>query len=319
MYVYINLINIYHSVQRLPQLTEAYRGVTNRMGLDPRAKRTQRLSVVSHTNTLLAAIRWIICRWIIAAYSEVKCLNEHRYREKLPGRMNRCCVNCSKTLLIHLNFLCWLCGAFVVAFGEFQMIHSQFASLVPSFWPVYPANTLVVSGTIVTCVCYLGVLGGMKENRCMLITFFVLLFILMLVELAMACVFLVYSTEIDTYFEKDLMKSLEIYRQSSPESNTTIKDDFDAVQDLFRCCGVHGVADWKGDVPVSCCSSSPCSMLLHPPWPEGCLVKLRNWFARNYLNTGAGVVTMFIIQELGILNCQRKMICSTAFSHSNSQ
>ncbi|XP_039660380.1 leukocyte surface antigen CD53-like [Perca fluviatilis] len=210
--------------------------------------------------------------------------------------MNRCCVNCSKTLLIHLNFLCWLCGAFVVAFGEFQMIHSQFASLVPSFWPVYPANTLVVSGTIVMCVCYLGVLGGMKENRCMLITFFVLLFILMLVELAMACVFLVYSTEIDTHFEKDLMKSLEIYRQSSPESNSTIKDDFDAVQDLFRCCGVHGVADWKGDVPVSCCSSSPCSMLLHPPWPEGCLVKLRNWFARNYLNTGAGVVTMFIIQ-----------------------
>uniref|UniRef100_A0A8D0CUU8 Tetraspanin n=1 Tax=Sander lucioperca TaxID=283035 RepID=A0A8D0CUU8_SANLU len=231
--------------------------------------------------------------------------------------MNRCCVNCSKTLLIHLNFLCW-------------MIHSQFASLVTSFWPVYPAHTLVVSGTIVTCVCYLGVLGGMKENRCMLITFFVLVFILMLVELAMACVFLVYSTEIDTYFEKDLMRSLEIYRQSSPESNTTIKDDFDAVQDLvndvrlcdssfysftspspaeahvhsikvvffvqFRCCGVHGVADWKGNVPVSCCSSSPCSTLLHPPWPEGCLVKLRNWFARNYLNTGAGVVTMFIIQ-----------------------
>lgn len=72
-----------------------------------------------------------------------------------------------------LFFVPWgleLCGAFVVALGIFQMMHSRFASLIVSFWPIYPANTLVVTGTIVTCVCYLGVLGGMKENSCMLIS-----------------------------------------------------------------------------------------------------------------------------------------------------
>ncbi|XP_031733210.1 leukocyte surface antigen CD53-like isoform X1 [Anarrhichthys ocellatus] len=210
--------------------------------------------------------------------------------------MNRSCVNYLKTMVISLNFLCWLCGAFVVALGEFQVIHSRFASLVTTFWPIFPANTLVVTGTIVTCVCYLGVFGGMKENRCMLINFFVLLFILMLVELAMGCVFLVYSREIDTYFERDLMRSLEIYRQSGPESNTTIKDDFDAVQHLFRCCGVHGVADWKGNIPISCCREDPCNTLIHTNWQEGCLVKLKDWFSRNYRSTGAGVVTMFILQ-----------------------
>ncbi|XP_030000477.1 leukocyte surface antigen CD53-like [Sphaeramia orbicularis] len=210
--------------------------------------------------------------------------------------MNRSCVNCLKSMVTFLNFLCWLCGAFVVAFGEFQMIHSKFASLVTTFWPIYPANTLVVTGTIVTCVCYLGVLGNMKENRCMLISFFVLLFILMLVELAMACVFFVYSRETDTYFERDLNHSLEIYRQSRPEENQDIRDDFDAVQHLFRCCGVHGEADWKGNVPVSCCTKDPCNAIDHDNWPEGCLVKLRGWFAANYRSTGAGVVTMFIIQ-----------------------
>ncbi|XP_068167173.1 leukocyte surface antigen CD53-like isoform X2 [Antennarius striatus] len=176
------------------------------------------------------------------------------------------------------------------------MIHSRFASLIISFWPIYPANTLVVTGTIVTCVCFLGVLGGMKENRCMLITFFILLLILMLVELAMACVFLVYSREIDTYFEGDLMRSLETYRQSSEEENRTLKDDFDAVQHLFRCCGVHGMEDWKDNIPISCCSVDPCDISIHDHWQEGCAVKLRNWFARNYVSTGAGVVTMFIIQ-----------------------
>lgn len=38
--------------------------------------------------------------------------------------------------------------------------------------------------------------------------------------------------QIETYFEKDLMQSLEIYRQSRPGANQTIKDDFDAVQHL---------------------------------------------------------------------------------------
>lgn len=212
--------------------------------------------------------------------------------------MNRSCVNCLKGLLTALNLLCWLCGAFVVAFGEFQMMHSRFASLVTTFWPIYPANTLVVTGTIVTCVCYLGVLGGMKENRCMLISFFILLFILMLVELAMALVFLVYSREINTYFEADLRRSLEIYRQSSPLANTTLKEDFDAVQHLFRCCGVQSEDDWQGSVPISCCTVDPCSSETQINWDQGCLEILRDWFARNYLSTGAGVITMFIIQFL---------------------
>ncbi|XP_029961394.1 leukocyte surface antigen CD53-like [Salarias fasciatus] len=212
--------------------------------------------------------------------------------------MNRSCVNCLKSLLTALHFLCWLCGAFVVAFGEFQMMHSKFASLVTSFWPIFPANTLVITGTIVTCVCYLGILGGMRENRCMLISFFILLFILMLVELAMALVFLVYSREIHSYFERDLMRSLEIYRQSSPSANTTLKEDFDAVHFLFKCCGVHGEDDWKGNVPISCCVDDPCNSAVQTNWGQGCLDVLRDWFARNYLSTGAGVITMFIIQFL---------------------
>ncbi|XP_056142384.1 leukocyte surface antigen CD53-like [Lampris incognitus] len=210
--------------------------------------------------------------------------------------MNRTCADCLKSLMVFLHFICWLCGAFVVAFGEFQMMHSKYGSLIISFWPIYPANTLVVTGTIVTCVCYLGILGAMRENRCMLITFFILLFILMLVELAMACVFFVFNREIDTFFEKDLERSLEIYKHSPPNGNQTIKDDFDAVQYLFKCCGVHGEADWEGRVPISCCIDDPCQTVPHINWQEGCHMKLRNWFAHNFLSTAAGVVTLFIIQ-----------------------
>lgn len=36
----------------------------------------------------------------------------------------------------------------------------------------------------------------------------------------------------------------------------------------FRCCGVHGEADWKGNVPISCCTKDPCNTLSHANWQE---------------------------------------------------
>uniref|UniRef100_A0A8C6SLT7 Tetraspanin n=1 Tax=Neogobius melanostomus TaxID=47308 RepID=A0A8C6SLT7_9GOBI len=184
-----------------------------------------------------------------------------------------------------------------------MMIHSRYTSLVLTFWPIYPANTLTVTGTIVSCIGYLGVLAGLKENRCMFVSFYVLLFILMLVELAMGCVFLVYAREIYNYFEADLTHSLEIYRGGTPEATKTLIDDFDAVQHVFKCCGVHGPADWVDNIPISCCTEDPCNKVNFPYWQRGCMVPLREWFAHNYRATGAGVVSMFILQVHALLIC----------------
>ncbi|CAL8248361.1 unnamed protein product [Merluccius merluccius] len=210
--------------------------------------------------------------------------------------MDRMRVDCLKSLIGLLNFLCWVCAAFVVGFGEFQMMNSRFASLVTGFWPIYPANTLVVTGTIACCVCYVGVFGAMKENRCMLIMFFLLLFTLMLVELAMGIVFLVYHMNIDSYLESDLMGSLEAVRHTPPETNQTLRKDFDDLQYLFKCCGVRSEADWEGNAPASCCSQDECDSPPYDTWSEGCLPKLRNWFSHNFRSTGAGVVALVIIQ-----------------------
>lgn len=40
--------------------------------------------------------------------------------------------------------------------------------------------------------------------------------------------------QIGTYFEKDLMHSLEIYKISGPGENQILKDDFDAIQYLVN-------------------------------------------------------------------------------------
>ncbi|CAL8262292.1 unnamed protein product [Boreogadus saida] len=189
-----------------------------------------------------------------------------------------------------------VCAVFVVGFGEFQRMNSLFGAVVPGFLPIYPSNTLIVTGTIACCVCYVGVLGAMKENRCMLIMFFLLLFILILVELAMGILFMVYVTKLDSYLKSDLMGSLEALRTAQPDTNKTLRDEFDAVHYLFQCCGVRGEDDWEGNAPVSCCSQEECDSAPYDTWSEGCLQKLRNWFSHNFRSTGAGVIALAILK-----------------------
>ncbi|KAM6965351.1 leukocyte surface antigen CD53-like [Aplochiton taeniatus] len=106
------------------------------------------------------------------------------------------CLKCLKYTMCLVNLLCFLCGTAVFGFGVFLMMNSKVSSLIPTLSSLSLANTLFITGIIITCVSFLGFLGALKENRCLLITFFILLFMLMVVELTAACLLLVYEKEV---------------------------------------------------------------------------------------------------------------------------
>ena len=140
-------------------------------------------------------------------------------------------------------YLWQMFGTAVFGFGLYMMMNSKVSSLIPSLASLNLANILFIIGIIITCVSFLGFLGALKENRCLLIAvcdtttrfnptskyksltstqawlwrfkvntflmlrvffslsfqFFILLFLLMLVELAAACFMLVYEGEVGTW------------------------------------------------------------------------------------------------------------------------
>ncbi|KAK6313387.1 hypothetical protein J4Q44_G00167340 [Coregonus suidteri] len=211
------------------------------------------------------------------------------------------CLKCLKYTMCVVNFLCFICGTAVFGFGVFMMLNSKVSALIPTLYSLNLSNTLLITGIIMTCVSFLGFLGALKENRCLLITFFILLLILMLVELTVACLLLVYETEIDSFLKKDLTDSLKMSRDSAKGGNSTMNtDDWDIIQTTFQCCGVNNASDWKDKAPMSCCSKSPCD-IKHPVyWEAGCYNKLTEWFGKNFLATGVGVIVLCIIEVLGM-------------------
>ncbi|KAK6306148.1 hypothetical protein J4Q44_G00230730 [Coregonus suidteri] len=205
------------------------------------------------------------------------------------------CLKCLKYTMCVVNLLVFMCGTVGFGFGVFLMMNSKVSSLIPSLSSLNLANMFFITGIIMTCVSFLGFLGAMKENRCLLITFFILLFILMLVELTTAVLLLLYESKIDSFLKRDLTDSLEKSRESAKGGNSTMTmDDWDIIQTMFQCCGVQNSSDWKDKVPASCCSKTKCDN------QTGCYIKLKAWFENNFLATGVAVIVLCIVEVLGM-------------------
>ncbi|XP_039658324.1 leukocyte surface antigen CD53-like [Perca fluviatilis] len=195
------------------------------------------------------------------------------------------CLKCLKYTMCFANFLIFMSGVAVLGIGVYMTVNFKMTALTPTLASFNLANMLLVSGIIVTCVSFLGFLGALKENRCILLTFFLLLFILMLVELTAACLLLMYEGEIGERVKDDLTKGLE----KAKGSNST--SDWDIIQKTMECCGVNNVTDWGSVVPASCTPDYSS---------QGCLAKLKNWFEENFLTIGISVIVLCIIEVLGM-------------------
>ncbi|XP_056313808.1 leukocyte surface antigen CD53 [Danio aesculapii] len=212
------------------------------------------------------------------------------------------CLKCLKYIMCVVNFIFFICGAAIFGMGIYLMTFSRL-SLLPSLQAMSIANTLFITGIIITCVSFLGFLGALKENRCLLISFFILLFILMLAELAAACLMLMYESKIESFITTDLEAGLKQSIENRKQHNTT--DDWDKVQETFKCCGIQNATDWKGSVPQSCNISGTSY------WHKGCFKSLKDSFEANLLSTGIGVIIVCIIEVLGMC------FSMTLFCHIN--
>ncbi|XP_054466648.1 leukocyte surface antigen CD53-like isoform X2 [Anoplopoma fimbria] len=191
-----------------------------------------------------------------------------------------------------------MCGVAVLSFGVYMMVTFRMAALTPTLASFNTSNMLLISGIVITCVSFLGFLGALKENRCLLLTFFLLLFLLMLVELTAACLLLMYEGEIGNMVKDDLNKGL-VKAKGKTGNSTDVMSEWDFLQVKLGCCGVTNQTDWGEKVPDSCCVNN-CKTLPVQYSEKGCLDMIRNLFEENFLTTGISVIVLCIIEVLGM-------------------
>uniref|UniRef100_A0A8C9IZD8 Tetraspanin n=1 Tax=Panthera tigris altaica TaxID=74533 RepID=A0A8C9IZD8_PANTA len=181
----------------------------------------------------------------------------------------------------------------------------NFATLSSSFPSLSAANLLIVTGTFVMAIGFVGCIGAIKENKCLLLTFFVLLLLVFLLEATITILFFAYTDKIDRYAQRDLKKGLHLY---GTPGNVGLTNAWSIIQTDFRCCGVSNYTDWfevynATRVPDSCCLEFSDSCGLHAPgtwWKAPCYETVKMWLQENLLAVGIFGLCTALVQILGL-------------------
>ncbi|XP_021546121.1 tetraspanin-4 isoform X2 [Neomonachus schauinslandi] len=195
--------------------------------------------------------------------------------------MARGCLQGVKFLMFAFNLLFWLGGCGILGVGIWlAATQGNFATLSSSFPSLSAANLLIVTGTFVMAIGFVGCIGAIKENKCLLLT-------------------------IDRYAQRDLKKGLHLY---GTPGNVGLTNAWSIIQTDFRCCGVSNYTDWfevynTTRVPDSCCLEFSEGCGLHAPgtwWKAPCYETVKMWLQENLLAVGIFGLCTALIQILGL-------------------
>jgi len=198
--------------------------------------------------------------------------------------MTGCLSNLVKYSLFTTNFIIFCLGLAVFGLGIWVIVDE------PSFLDLFQqaedvagitgkfdveiytsaAYILMVVSILVVLVSFFGCCGAIKESKCMLGTYFVLILAMFIVMVVGAV--LGYSGDLDTAIKSPLQDALKQYKDSAEATDdplTAYKTAWNTVQEELKCCGVESVKDWQqtgGDInfdwtpanqninkPVGCC------------------------------------------------------------------
>jgi len=166
-----------------------------------------------------------------------------------------------KYLLFFTNFLIFILGLAVFGLGIWVIVDN------PSFLDLFKkaqevagedvninvelyssaAYILMVVAALVVLIAFFGCCGAIKENKCMLGTYFTLILAMFIVMVVGAV--LGYSGNLEENIKNPLNKALAAYDDNpAPGSpKAAYKNAWNEVQKELKCCGVDSVNDWTSN------------------------------------------------------------------------
>ncbi|KAG7495693.1 Tetraspanin-8 [Solea senegalensis] len=160
---------------------------------------------------------------------------------------------CVKYLLFFFNLLFWVSGCIILGVSIYLKVHKDSNGLLNESIP--GIDLLIAIGVIIMVLGFLGCCGAIKENRCMLLLFFVFLLLIFILLLAAGILGAVGEGKVKDWVKERLEKLTPLSKQPAD-----VREDLEKIQRELKCCGlVKGPSDWD-KVPDSClCNGTDCT------------------------------------------------------------
>ncbi|XP_048801383.1 tetraspanin-1 [Lagopus muta] len=175
------------------------------------------------------------------------------------------CFTFIKVMMILFNLIIFLGGGTLLGIGIWVTVDGKsfldiFGSLSSSVMQVVNVSYfLIVIGCILVVIGFLGCCSAQKESKCLLMTFFSVVLIIFIAEIAAAVVALVYTSVAETLLS-ELVTPVLKEKYGKDDALTQI---WNVTMTEFHCCGLNNYTDFENspwylennnNFPSPCCN-----------------------------------------------------------------
>jgi len=191
-----------------------------------------------------------------------------------------CIASFVKYTLFLTNFIVFVLGVVTLGFGVWILVDKpSFLDLFTNAEDILSEHDingfdlgvyagapiiLIVIAVIVSLIAFFGCFGALKESKCLLITYFVILLAIFIGAIVGAV--LIFQGDFESQIKSPLKDSIKYYKDSPADDDTqgiAFKNVWNTVQEELRCCGVDNATDWRAitwegndNKPEGCCKYS---------------------------------------------------------------
>lgn len=173
--------------------------------------------------------------------------------------MGKGCLTASKYFLFLFNLISFLIGVAILGFGLWLLLDKESFILVLNNSASVKAGCyiLITVGAFSMLLGFVGCVGAIYENRCLLGLYFACLLLILIAQIAAGALIYFQKEVLDEEMSKIVGEVLEGY----PGNNTNTAQAWDYIQRKMECCGWTGHRDWKANQAIRNSSQFlfPCS------------------------------------------------------------
>uniref|UniRef100_A0A8C5MDX0 Tetraspanin-3 n=1 Tax=Leptobrachium leishanense TaxID=445787 RepID=A0A8C5MDX0_9ANUR len=173
------------------------------------------------------------------------------------------------------GILCYV-GAYVfITYDDYDHFFKDVYTLIPGV-------IIIAAGALLFIIGLIGCCATIRESRCGLATFVLILLLVFATEVVVVVLGYIYRAKVEDEVDKSISNVFQQYDGVNPDSASRA---IDYVQRQLRCCGIHNFSDWEktpwfikaknNSVPLSCCrvNALNCTGSMTRPgdlYSEGC-------------------------------------------------
>ncbi|KAM9848554.1 tetraspanin-33 [Aulostomus maculatus] len=188
-----------------------------------------------------------------------------------------------KYSLFFFCYVFWVVSATFIAVGIYAKIAKE--KDVVDTLTVDPALLLIIVGSVMFLITFLGCFGALRNATCLLRMFLGILATILLLQIAAGVLGYLFTDVVMERTERLMIRAVVRYREDQDLENA-----IDFIQKKFQCCGVQSYQDWSQNIYFQCSDTNPSLEACGVPF--SCCVDLQN---QTVLNTMCG----YGMQQLG--------------------